>query len=490
MMVGSFQHPNLSKEFQEIVEEQQPHLIRVLGLRDLSFFLIAALVNLNSVPVIAGAGVPALLLWSIGFLFFFIPQAIAVLEFSRRSPDEGGIYNWTKASFGNFHGFLSGWSYWINNIFYIPTLLIYIIGFTSYIGGERTSFLSQDPMMMEIVSLIILWFITILNIRGFSVGKWIQNIGAAGTFITAATILTIAVLVFLQRGPSNHFSLSAFIPAQADWQFFSLLSVVCLNFVGLELGAIIGDEIKEPERNIPRAVLIAGISTVTLFLIVTSSLLIAIPSEEIGIIEGILQGIEKAAGEIGLAWIVFPVGILMILNAAGNTSAWLSGAARIPFVIGIDHYLPAAVGRIHPKYLTPYVALIVQACASSGIIIFTASGSTVRDMYLILLQTTVILQLIPYLYMFLGLMRVDRSYPTRAGYFRSRFIRTAAGFFGAAVTFTGICVSFIPNTSIDDIGGYQFKLILGCTAFIVPGLIFYFINAEKLHRTEKTDIIP
>jgi amino acid transporter len=469
------------------VEEQQPQLIRVLGLRDLSFFLIAALVNLNSVPVIAGAGVPALLLWTIGFLFFFIPQAVAVLEFSGRSPEEGGIYNWTKASFGHFHGFVSGWCYWINNIFYIPTLLIYIIGFASFIGGASTSFISQDPMMMEIISLIILWIITLLNIRGFSIGKWIQNIGAAGTFVTAAAILTIAVLVLLQRGPSNHFSLSALFPAQTDWQFFSLLSVVCLNFVGLELGAIIGGEIKEPERNIPRAVMIAGISTITLFLIVTSSLLIAIPSGEIGIIEGILQGIEHAASEIGLAWIVIPVGILMIFNAAGNTSAWLSGAARIPFVIGIDRYLPAVIGKIHPKYRTPYAALIVQACASSGIIIFTASGSTVRDMYLILLQTTVILQLVPYLYMFAGLLRIRRSYPHRTGFFRSTFVRTAAGISGAAVTFCGICVSFIPNSSIDDISGYQFKLILGCTAFIVPGLIFYILNAEKLHRTERAD---
>lgn len=459
--------------------QQQPHLERILGLRDLSFFLIAALVNLNSVPVIAGAGVPAILLWMIGFLFFFIPQAVAVLEFSHRSPDEGGIYNWTKASFGNFHGFLSGWSYWVNNIFYIPTLLIYIIGFSSYIGGERLKFISQDPLMMECLSLVILWTITILNVRGFSVGKWIQNIGATGTFITATTILTIGVLVLLKRGTSNEFSLSTIIPHTMDWQFVSLLSVVCLNYVGLELGSIIGGEIKDPERNIPRAVMIAGISTVTLFLIVTSSLLIAIPSGEIGIIEGILQGIEKAAGEIGLAWIVVPVGILMIFNAAGNTSAWLSGAARIPFVIGIDHYLPSTVGKIHPKFNTPYVALIAQGCASSGIIIFTSSGGTsVHDMYLILLQTTVILQLIPYLYMFMGLMRIDRSYPSKQGFFRSKLLLTAAGFFGTIVTFSGISVSFIPNTTIEDITGYEFKLILGCIVFIVPGLVFYFINSR------------
>jgi amino acid transporter len=461
------------------MEHHSPQLVRVLGLRDLSFFLIAALVNLNSVPVIAGAGVPALSLWLIGFFLFFIPQAIAVLEFSHRSPEEGGIYNWTKASFGNFHGFLSGWSYWVNNIFYIPTLLIYIIGFTAFIGGEHTRHLADDPLRMATLSLIILWCITWLNVKGFTVGKWIQNIGATGTFITAATILAVGILVFVQRGSSNHIGWGELIPAAADWQFISLLSVVCLNYVGLELGSIIGDEIKDPERNIPRAVLLAGISTVTMFLVVTTSLLIAIPSNDIGIIDGILQGIEKAAGEIGMAWIVFPVAVLMIFNAGGNTSAWLSGSARIPFVIGIDKYLPPFLGKIHPKYKTPHIALYIQGIASSVIIFFSAIGSSVHDMYLILLQTTVVLQLIPYLYMFLGLFKIRTAYPTKTAYFKIGALVQFAGIAGSITTFSGICVSFIPTKTVDNILMYEFKLILGCLGFIIPGLVFYFINAAK-----------
>jgi len=85
-----------------------PRLVRVLGLRDLTLFLIAALLNLNSVPVVAGAGPSALLFWVLGFFLFFLPQGIAVLELSNRYPQEGRIYNWTKTAFGGFHGFISG----------------------------------------------------------------------------------------------------------------------------------------------------------------------------------------------------------------------------------------------------------------------------------------------------------------------------------------------------------------------------------------------
>ena len=458
----------------------QPHLKRVLGFRDLSFFLIAALINLNSVPVVASAGPVALVLWLVGFVFFFIPQAVAVLEFSKRSPHEGGIYNWNKASWGDFHGFISGWAYWVNNIFYIPTLLFYIIGFIAYIGGSATSSIASSPFFMMSISLGLLWILTYLNIRGFGVGKWVQNLGATGTFITTGIIFIIGIITALTRGSANEISLSAVLPSLGDWQFVSLLSVVCLNYVGLELGSVIADEIKQPEKNIPKAVMVAGASTIMMFLVVTSSLLIAIPFTEIGIIEGILQGIEQASSLIGFGWIVFPVAILMIMNAAGNTSAWLSGAARIPFVIGIDRYLPSSLGNLHPKFETPHVALIVQAIASSAVVIIAAIGSSVGEMYLFLLQTTVILQLIPYVYMFAALIKVRSTYGKSGGFFRNKYVTIISGFIGGGMTVFGIAFAFVPSSNISAILTYELKLILSCLGFLIPAVIFYRINLRKL----------
>lgn len=462
------------------MKDNQPQLKRVLGFRDLSLFLIAALINLNSVPVVAGAGPIALILWLAGFVFFFIPQAVAVLEFSKRSPREGGIYNWNKAAWGEFHGFISGWTYWVNNIFYIPTLLFYIIGFITYIVGNGTSPIASNPLFMMSISLGLLWILTYLNIRGFGVGKWIQNTGAAGTFITAGTILIIGIITLSTRGTATEFTISRILQSFSNWQFLSLLSIVCLNYVGLELGSVIADEIKEPQKNIPRAVMVAGSSTIIIFLVVTSSLLISIPFEQIGIIEGILQGIERAVSLVGFGWIVFPIALLMITNAIGNTSAWLSGAARIPFVIGIDRYLPASLGNLHSKYNTPYVALIVQGIASSFVIIMAAVGSSVGDMYLFLLQTTVVLQLIPYVYMFAALLKVRATYGVSGGYFSSKYVTLISGLVGGAMTIFGIAFAFVPSTTISSILIYEIKLILSCVGFLIPAFIFYRINLKKL----------
>lgn len=178
---------------------------------------------------------------------FFIPQAIAVLEFSKRAPQEGGIYVWNKKHGGFFTVlFPDGLIGLI--IFLCANSPFYIIGFILYIGGSKTASFATNPFFMMSVSLALLWVITYLNIRGFGVGKWIQNLGASGTFITAITILVIGIITAFTRGASNDISISAIIPSLGNWQFLALLSIVCLNYVGLELGSVISDEIKKPEK--------------------------------------------------------------------------------------------------------------------------------------------------------------------------------------------------------------------------------------------------
>jgi len=457
-------------------DQSAPLLKRVLGPFDLTIFLVAALVNLNSAPVVSSIGPGALLLWAIGFLFFFIPQSIAVLELSARYPNEGGIYNWSKKAFGNYHGFVSGWCYWTNNIFYVPTLLFYIIGFAAFIGGDRTAGFSQNPWIMATAALGLLWLITLINIFGLDVGKWIQNIGVFGTLFTTVLILGIGLLAIRHQGMANRVSSATLFAPLTDVRALVLLSVVCLNYVGVELGPVLGDEIKKPRRTIPRAVIIAGSVTVLLYLLVTFALQVTIPAAEIGVIDGILQGVKRTAAQLGILWIVPPIALLMSLNAAGNTSVWLAGSARIPFVIGLDRYLPAALGKIHRRFFTPYVSLVVQSAASSLFIIISALGSSVTEMYLILLQTTTILQLIPYLYMFAALYKI-RFQPQfqgdGRGFFRRNWICAGGAVVGFMVTLGGTIFAFLPSMRVDNLWIFESKLLLGVLGFLLPATFLF-----------------
>jgi glutamate:GABA antiporter len=309
--------------------------------------------------------------------------------------------------------------------------------------------------------------------------------------ITTGIILVIGFITWRTSGMANAISVSSMLPVFSDWRAMALMSVVCLNYTGLELGAVIGEEVKDPRTSIPKAVFVAGAVTVSLYVVVTFALQVTIPAGEIGLIEGILQGVDHAAVAIGLSWVVVPVALLMSLNAAGNTSAWLAGSSRIPFVIGLDKYLPAALARTHHRYRTPHVALVVQGIASSVFILISAVGSSVGDMYMVLLQTTIILQLIPYLYMFgtLTAVAVGRKMEEgEQGYFRSRPVMLVSGALGFVITVAGISAAFLPNSAVRDAWSFELKVILGTFGFMVPAALYYRWRARENRIAPTMDV--
>ena len=178
----------------------QPQLIRALGRRDLVLLFVVAVFNLNVVPSIAANGGVTIWLWIISLLLFFWPQGIAVIELAHRYPGEGGVYLWAKEVFGDFHGFLSGWCYWTNNMLYVPTIMLYFVGVSVYALGPGHQGLADNKFFAAAVSLALLALLTLLNILGLGVGKWINNLGAIGTFIAAAVLIGLGVVICSRFG--------------------------------------------------------------------------------------------------------------------------------------------------------------------------------------------------------------------------------------------------------------------------------------------------
>src|SRR6202790_1688821 len=181
-------------------ESGAPHLRRVLGRWDLVLLFVVAVFNLNVVPSIAANGGVTVWLWLISLLLFFWPQGIAVIELAHRFPGEGGVYLWSKEVFGDFHGFLSGWCYWTNNMMYVPTIMLYFVGVSVYALGPGHASLADNKAFALVTSLVLLALLTLLNIVGLSVGKWLNNLGGIGTGIAAATLIILGVTIFLPYG--------------------------------------------------------------------------------------------------------------------------------------------------------------------------------------------------------------------------------------------------------------------------------------------------
>ncbi len=453
-----------------------PHLKRTLGRFDLVLLFVVAVFNLNVVPSIAANGGVTIWLWLLSLVLFFWPQGIAVIELSKRYPGEGGLYLWAKELFGEFHGFLSGWCYWTNNILYVPTVLLYFVGVSVFALGPNHEALADNRVFALCTCVLLLSLLVALNIIGLGVGKWINNIGAIGTGIAAAVLIGLGVIVFSRHGASVTVADFA-IPADPRFVLNSF-GVICFGLVGLELASIMGDEIRDPQRTLPGAVAVGGVLSGLLYIGATLTLLVAVGTRDISVLQGIVQAVNHMAHEVGVPWIVAPFAVLLGLSIAGIGSAWLAGSSRIPFVAGLDSYLPAALGRLHTRYRTPYVALLVHGGLSLVLTILYFVGASVREAFQTMLSLAVVLQLIPFVYLFAALLRIAAAPPDGRGHY-SRLTLILAGWSGLLTTLLGIGLVFFPPQAVSSVALYELKMVSGTVFFVGLALFFFFVYSRR-----------
>ncbi len=444
-------------------------LKRVLGRKDLILLFIVAVANLNMVPPISASGPITIYLWIIALSCFFWPQGAAVTELSQKWPGEGGIYLWAKRSFGEKHGFLAGWCYWLSNVFYLPTVILSCIGVGLYVGGPDIQKLEHSHLFTGSVSIGIIVFLMLLNIRGLSLGKWINNLGGAGTIAGGAMICYLAYVTAAHHGSAFH--LAQLRQPVTDWRLIGAFGTICYSLIGLDLASIMGDEIQDPRRNLPFAIFWGGLAAGAIYLGTTLAMLVAMPQQDIGILSGILQGINLMASRSGLMAVVIPIAVLECISILGTASAWFSGTARIPFVAGIDRYLPQIIGKLHPKYNTPYISLLLFAALSSLLIGFSFVGARVEEGYLTLLDLAVIMQLVPSCYMFFALLKHTLNPETELKASKPYLLANCIA--GLTATGVGICVAFIPSRQVYSIWTYELKLVGGCMVVFGTAYFFY-----------------
>ena len=457
---------------------ETPHLRRVLGKWDLVLLFVVAVFNLNVVPSIAANGGVTIWLWLVSLLLFFWPQGIAVIELAHRYPGEGGVYLWAKEVFGDFHGFLSGWCYWTNNMMYVPTIMLYFVGVSVFSLGPAHASLADSKPFALTASLVLLVILVVLNIVGLGVGKWINNIGGLGTFVAGGLLIGLGIVICLRFGTSVTWA-DFQVPANPRFVLNSF-GVICFGLIGLELASVMGDEIDNPRKILPGAVAWGGVFSGALYVGATLTLLIAVSKGNINVLQGIVQAVSHMAGRVGVGWIIAPFAFLLSLSIAGIASAWLGGSARIPFVAGLDSYLPSWLGKIHPRYATPYAALMVHATVSLILVVinFTFTGAGVQETFQKLLSLAVVLNLIPFLYTFGALLRIamDRSFE-RGHYGRATLI--AAGLSGFATTSLGIALAFFPAQQITSLFSYELWMFGGTLGFIGLAAFFFFIYGRR-----------
>jgi amino acid transporter len=453
----------------------QPHLIRALGRRDLVLLFVVAVFNLNVVPSIAANGGVTIWLWIISLLLFFWPQGIAVIELAHRYPGEGGVYLWAKEVFGDFHGFLSGWCYWTNNMLYVPTVMLYFVGVSVYVLGPGHQGLADNKLFAAVASLTLLALLTFLNVRGLGVGKWVNNLGAIGTFVAAAVLIGLGIVIWHRFGTTLG-AADFKVPANPKFVLNSF-GVICFGLVGLELASVMGDEIQDPRRTLPGAVALGGVLSGALYVGATLTLLIAV-GKDVNVLQGIVQAVVHMAARVSIGWITIPFALLLSFSIAGIGSAWMGGSARIPFVAGLDSYMPSWLGKVHPRYATPYAALILQGVVSAILVILNFAGSGVQETFQKLLSLAVVLQLVPFVYMFGALIKFALTESTPQGQY-GKGTMLIAGLSGLLTTILGIALVFFPAQQITSLWSYELWMFGGTLFFVGLAAFLFFVYGRR-----------
>jgi len=459
--------------------DQDTHgkLHRALGVRDIVLINIAAILGLRWLSSAAQMGPASITLWVLAVLIFFIPCALTVTELSSRLPGEGGLYLWTKTAFGEFHGFIAGWTYWVNNVFYFPSLLMFLAGAFLFIGGDRWLSLGDSTLYNVVFALLLIWIVIGINIIGIERAKWIASVGAFATIAVFVVLVVTGTWTWIAHGSATDFTTASLVPEVSDFSTLTFFATMTFAFAGMELAPAMAGETREPRRTIPLAVLISGVVIALIYVVGTSLILVAVPEGQVNIITGIPQAFGTIGERISLPWLGALGGLLIVISSTGGLGAWVTGVARIPYVIGIDRYLPSALGRTHPRYGTPHVSLITQGVVVSVIILAASAGATIREAYIILLDLSIILYFIPFLYMFAALPILRRrAGGDNEGVTLVPFGHAGPWLFGGlgfAATMLSVVLAFIPPAGTGNPGLFLIKIIASTLFFVAAGLVFY-----------------
>jgi len=464
------------------VEEAPAQLHRAMGFRDLLLFYLVTGFTVRWIGTAAAAGPSAVVIWLTACLAFYVPLMFTVLELSSRYPNEGGCYVWSKRAFGDFAGFITGWTYWACNLPYFPGLFYFTAAAALFIGGPEWRQLADRPLYFIVFSLLGLALAAGLNVRGLAVGKWLHNLGAVGLWIPGLLLMALGFVAWVRFGSATAFTSESIVPSTRlkDIVFWS---TIAFSLSGLESASMMGEEIRDARRNIPRALLLAGALITTLYVLGTVAILVALPQAEILRLEGFMTAIETVSRKLDVGVLVPVIAVLIVMGGLGQAGAWFAAGGRLPFVAGLDRFLPAAFGRIHPRYGSPHISLITQAGIAALFILLGQAGTSVKGAYDVLVSMAIISYFIPYLFMFASMIRLQRE-PVGPDVIRvpgGRPVAVTLAALGFVVTTVSIGLALIPAEdepnkvlAVSKVAGLTILLVAG-------GALVYFLGRRREH---------
>ena len=456
-----------------------------MGFRDLVLFYAVTGISLRWIATAASVGASSLAVWLCAWLLFYVPLALSVIELSSRYPSEGGMYVWATEAFGEGAGFLAGWLYWASNLPYFPTVLFFAASNILFLRADWRG-QSHNQTYFLLFSLVAMTLLTIVNLIGLNIAKWTYNLGALGMWLPVAMAAVLGIAAWARFGSATAFSAKTMTPT-FDLKSMTLWATLVFALGGCEAAAFLGGEIKDARRNLPRGLLVAGVTVAFCYILGTFFVLRALPSNETSILDGVIQAIERSAARFGIYGVTSGAALLIAVSNIGAAAAFLAAGARLPFVAGMNGLLPRMFGKIHPTWKTPWVAVLSQGVLGIVFVFIGQAGTTVHGAYQVLVDISVITYMLPYLFVFASLIRLQKV-PAEPGVLRvpgGKRVAKLVAVIGFAVATLAIVLSLIPPDGEAHPLLAIAKIVVSSALLVGVGLGLYWAGKRRMNQAAK-----
>ena len=384
----------------------QIHHSKTLRQRDMVLFTVSAILLLDTLTAAASVGASSVFWWvSLGILFF-VPFAMICAEMGCAYPEQGGIYAWIRDAFGGRWASRSTWCYWVNTAVWMPAIYILFAGVFAQMFYPGLSMAWQLA-----IGVALTWLAVLVNVVTLDVGKWVPNLGAIIKVLIFGAII-VGSLVYIQgHGMANPLTLETLKP---DWSNSAqYIPAIIYGMLGFELVSAGSEEMKNPARDVPRAILISGLIIIVLYLLGTIAVLAAIPAGDINLVEGLIDTLSLfLGGTPGGDLLVMLLGIGALYTFFSNGVTWALGCNRAAAEAALEGELPRVFAVENLKRGTPVGAAVLMGLVSTlALLLYGFLAGSNEDLFWSLFAFSAVIFLLPYEAMLLAFLKARLTDP-------------------------------------------------------------------------------
>lgn len=423
----------------------------------LALMTVSSVASLRAAPTMAGYGLASVFLYLVPAVVFLLPTAFVSAELA--SGWSGGVYRWVSEGVSPRWGFLAIWCQFAMTITYYPSLLAYCASTLAYVFAPS---LASNGLYTAVVIISLYWLGFLVSIRGGITGlaKLASSGVVIGTLVPTAVLVVLGVVFLAQGNPAAaQMSADHLMP---PWLGIASIVMIVNNFLsysGMEMNAVHVSSLREPGREFPRAMTVASVLVVLIFVLPALAISWVIPSSQLSLTAGVMQAFEAFFIHFGVPLLTPVFGVMLLCASLSGFLTWLAGPSKGLLLIGRrEGYLPPRLQQMN-KHGVQRNILLAQGGITTIIGLLYAFVPAVSNAYWIFSVMTTQVYLIMYLLMFVSASRLRKRQPdVKRGYRAPALtLQCVVGFLASAAA---IVIGFVPPSQFGGGDGLRYVLVI------------------------------